>query len=55
MEFYSKQEFNQMKRSLERVINSQKKEIEKLKNQNKSLKEDYEILLETASEKEDIA
>ena len=44
-----------MKNSLERIIKSQEKEISKLKNENKQLKVDYDVLLETASETEDIA
>lgn len=53
--FYSKQEFNKMKSSLERVIKALEKENAKLKLQNRQLKVDYDILLETASEKEEIA
>ena len=48
--YYSSQEYSQMEKSLNKIIKSKDKEIEKLRKQNEQLKEDYKVLLETATE-----
>ena len=48
--YYSKQEYNRMKNTLERKIKSLEKKVENLTNKLKVANEDYNILLETASE-----
>lgn len=53
MEYYTKREYNQMRNALERKINSLNKKIESLTKELKEVKEDYEILLTTATEKVD--
>lgn len=45
--YYSKEEYRVLERKVKNLI----KENEKLKNKIKELKRDYDILLETASEK----
>lgn len=54
MEYYTKREYNLMKNSLERKINTLNKKVESLNSELKKVKEDYEILLTTASEKEEV-
>lgn len=54
MEYYTKREYNLMKNSLERKVNSLNKKIESLNKELNTLKEDYEILLTTATEKEEV-
>ena len=53
MEYYSRQEYNKMKRELEKKANLLNKKVESLTKELKKVKEDYRILLETATEKEE--
>ena len=48
--YYSKQEYNKMKSSLTKTIKELEKENAKLREQNKQLKIDYDVLLETSAE-----
>lgn len=53
MEYYSKQEYNKMKKELEKKANMLNKKVDSLTKELKKVKEDYEILLTTATEKEE--
>lgn len=51
--YYTKKEYNEMKSALTRKCKSLEKEVDKLNKKLKEVKQDYEILLETANEKTD--
>jgi len=50
MEYYSKREYNQMKKSLENKIKLLSKKVDNLTKELKKTKDDYEVLLNTATE-----
>lgn len=47
--YYTKKEYNEMKSSLTRKIKELEKKVNKLESELKGVKEDYDILLETAT------
>lgn len=53
MEYYSKREYNQMKKSLENKIKLLSKKVDNLTKELKKTKDDYEVLLITATETEE--
>lgn len=53
MEYYSKREYNQMKKSLENKIKLLSKKVDNLTKELKKTKDDYEVLLTTATETEE--
>lgn len=53
MEYYSKREYNQMKKSLENKIKLLSKKVDNLTKELKKTKDNYEVLLTTATETEE--
>lgn len=53
MEYYSKREYNQMKKSLENKIKLLSKKVDNLTKELKKTKDDYEVLPITATETEE--
>ena len=53
MEYYSEREYNQMKKSLENKIKLLSKKVDNLTKELKKTKDDYEVLLITATETEE--
>lgn len=52
--YYTKKEYNEMRSSLTRKCKELEKKIVKLENELKETKEDYDILLETATSRNQV-